>query len=404
MSWTMSLAGFFPSKFGISDSKRISREPQQTRSWCVGLEARSRDDRPPTMNIAVFCPNLIGDTVMATPAFRALRQGFPNDRLIGVIKPKVAPTLAGNPWFDDLIYFDHASNNRLHRTIPVIRRLRREKFQVALLLPNTFRSAWVAWMGGIKERVGYVRHARGLLLSVRLHEPWQSGQRKPTPIVESYLRLARQIGCKTESLRTELFTTPDDEAAADRAFAGLGLGGPRRLVCLNTGGAFGPAKTWPVDHFAELARRLADQADVSVLVVCGPDEREPARQIVQAASHARVVSLANLHLSIGLTKACVRRSALLITTDSGPRHFASAFNTPVITLFGPTHIAWTRTYHPHAWHMFHPVPCGPCQRRICPEGHHRCMRDLSPESVLAAALRALQATERNVSEPKVLVE
>ncbi len=89
---------------------------------------------------------------------------------------------------------------------------------------------------------------------------------------------------------------------------------------------------------------------MSVLVLCGPDEREPAREIVRAASHPRVVSLAEQPLAIGLTKACVRRSALLITTDSGPRHFAAAFNTPVITLFGPTHIAWTRTYHPHAWH------------------------------------------------------
>ena len=72
----------------------------------------------------------------------------------------------------------------------------------------------------------------------------------------------------------------------------------------------------------------------------------------------------------------MRRSALMITTDSGPRHFAAAFGTPVITLFGPTHIAWTRTYHPQAWHIIHKVPCGPCQRPVCPEGHHRCMRDL----------------------------
>ena len=103
------------------------------------------------------------------------------------------------------------------------------------------------------------------------------------------------------------------------------------------------------------------------------------------AGHPRVVSLADQPLGIGLTKACVRRSALLITTDSGPRHFAAAFNTPVITLFGPTHVAWTRTYHPQAWHVFHPVPCGPCQRPVCPEGHHRCMRELTPESVFRTA-------------------
>jgi heptosyltransferase-2 len=356
------------------------------------------------MKIAVFCPNLIGDTVMATPTFRALRQGFPDETIVGVIKPKVAPTLEGSPWFDDWIFFDPKSTNRLHRTTAVIRRLRAEAFQLAVLLPNTFRSAWVAWMGNIATRVGYARHARGLLLSHRLHEPRQAGRRIPTPIVESYLRLARQIGRRADSLRIELFTTAQDEAAAEAAFHTLGLTEGRRVVCLNTGGAFGPAKSWPTPYFAELARRLAEHADVSILVLCGPDEREPAREIARVADCPRVTSLADQPLSIGLSKACVRRSALLITTDSGPRHFAAAFNTPVITLFGPTHIAWTRTYHPQAWHILHRVPCGPCQKRVCPEGHHRCMRELSPESVFRAALRVLAATEVPVSASSVLTE
>jgi heptosyltransferase-2 len=356
------------------------------------------------MKIAVFCPNLIGDTVMATPTFRALRQGFPGAAIVGVIKPKVAPTLDGNPWFDDLIYFDRQSTNPQHRTMPVIRRLRREKFQVALLLPNTFRSAWVAWMADIAQRIGYARHARGIFLSAGLTEPRRAGQRIPTPIVESYLKLAATIGCKADSLRTELFTTQNDEMAADRAFEELGLADGRRIVCLNTGGVFGPAKSWPEAHFAALARRLAEQTGVSILVLCGPEERAPAREIVRAAGHPRVVSLADQPLSIGLSKACVRRSALLITTDSGPRHFAAAFGRPVITLFGPTHIAWTRTYHPHAWHVLHRVPCGPCQKRVCPEGHHRCMRDLTPESVFRTALRVLAKTEQSVSAIDVLAE
>jgi heptosyltransferase-2 len=162
------------------------------------------------------------------------------------------------------------------------------------------------------------------------------------------------------------------------------------VVCVNTGGAFGPAKNWPIGHFAELARRLAEEC-VRVLVVCGPDERQYAREIVARAGHTGVVSLADQELGIGLTKACVRRARLLITTDSGPRHFATAFGTPVVALFGPTHMAWTRSHHPHAWNLFHPVPCGPCQRPVCPEGHHRCMRELTPESVLPVVRRVLAA-------------
>ena len=256
------------------------------------------------------------------------------------------------------------------------------------------RSASPGWPGlrGSPGASATCRYGRGLLLTEGLQPPRDAeGRFLPTPIVGYYLALARLLGCRCDSDRLELGTTPQDESAADRAWADLGLRAEQPVVCLNTGGAFGPAKNWPTPSFAELARRLVTERSASVLVLCGPAEREPAREIARLAGHPAVVSLADHPPSLGLSKACVRRAALLITTDSGPRHFAAAFQTPVITLFGPTHIAWTRTYHPHAIHLFQPVPCGPCQRPVCPEGHHRCMRELSPDQVLQAAFRFLPA-------------
>jgi heptosyltransferase-2 len=346
--------------------------------------------REPSVTIIIFCPNMIGDTVMATPAFRALRHGYPGARLVGVIRPHVAPTLDGCSWFDDLIGFHHKARDQKHRTVSVLRRLRAERPDLAVLFPNSYRTGFMAWLSGAPRRIGYGRGGRGLLLTDRLTVPRDDrGRRLPVPIVEYYLEIVRRLGCRVDSLLPELFTTDADEAAADSAFVRLGLDARQRVVCLNTGGAYGPAKSWPAEYFAIVARRLASESDVAVLVVCGPSEREPAREIVARAGHPRVVSLADEPLSLGLTKACVRRSSLMITTDSGPRHFAAAFGVPVVTLFGPTHIAWTRTYHPHAVHLFHPVPCGPCQRPTCHLGHHRCMRDLTPESVYAAARRYL---------------
>jgi heptosyltransferase-2 len=342
------------------------------------------------MRIVVFCPNLVGDTVMATPTFRALRRGFPAAHLVAVIKPQVAATLEGTAWFDEWILFDPQAQACAQRSWPVLRRLRRDPIDLAVLLPNSFRSAGMAWLAGIPRRLGYERHGRGLLLTDRLHYPRDAaGRRRPTPIVESYLKLARHLGCPVESIRLELATTSADEAAADGAWAALGLPPGDRVVCLNSGGAFGPAKNWPIISFGELARRLAEECQAWVLVLCGPRERNAAREIAVRAGHSRVVSLAGQELGIGLTKACVRRARLLITTDSGPRHFAAAFDTPVLTLFGPTHVAWTRTQHPRAWHLLHPVPCGPCQRPVCPEGHHRCMTELTPESVFRVARRLL---------------
>ena len=269
-----------------------------------------------------------------------------------------------------------------------------ERFDLAVLLPNSFRTGLLAWLAGVPKRIGYDRGDRGRLLTDRLsYKIDANGRRLPSPILEDYLAIARRLGCRVDSLKTELYTTPADEFAADRAWERLGLpeSSVGRVVCLNTGGAFGPAKNWPIDHFVTLARRLVDDLHVHILVLCGPGERTDAAEIARRSVRLEVVSLADEPLGIGLSKACVRRASLLITTDSGPRHFAAPFDIPVLTLFGPTHIAWTRTNNPHAKHIFHPVPCGPCQQPICPLGHGRCMTELTPENVFKIAAEMLRS-------------
>src|SRR5207249_3342079 len=133
-----------------------------------------------------------------------------------------------------------------------------------------------------------------------------------------------------------------------------------------------------------LARELADRRGSGVLVLCGPGERDLARRVAHLSDRPHVHSLADQPLSLGLTKACIRRADLLVTTDSGPRHFAAAFGRPVVTLFGPTHIAWTETYYGRAVHLQKQVNCGPCQRRVCPLDH-RCMTGLTPAEGFAPA-------------------
>ena len=342
--------------------------------------------------IALFLPNWIGDVVMATPAVRAVRDHFPAARLLAVAKPYVADTLAGAPWFDDTILFDKAGQKD-RRFLAVARRLREERVEAAVLFPNSFRAALLARLGGCRHVVGFARYFRDALLSHRLYPArGTDGRPKPVPVIGDYNRLARLLGVPDPGHRMELFTTAADERAADAAWGRLGLHRHPSVVGLNPGGAFGAAKHWPTPHFAELARNLADRRGCGVLVLCGPAEREIARGIVAQANHPAVTSLADTPLSLGLTKAAVRRLDLLVTTDSGPRHFAAAFGVPVVTLFGPTHVGWTETYFPKAVHLQKPVPCGPCQQRTCPLGHHRCMTELTPAEVFAAADRLLRAS------------
>ena len=340
------------------------------------------------MNIAIFLPNWVGDAVMATPAVRALREHFRTARLIGVMKPYVAGVLEVAPWLDDRILLD--SRGPWARRWPAVAwRLRQQRPDLAVLFSNTFRSALVAALAGARRRIGYRRYGRAVLLTEAL-EPVRGpdGSLQPCPVIDAYNLLAQTAGCANPGYRMELFTTARDESAAEAVWQRGRLASYSEVVCLNPGAAFGAAKHWSTESFAHLAQELVDRRGSGVLVLCGPTERELARQIVALARRPAVVSLADEPLSLGLTKACVRRADLLITTDSGPRHFAAAFGRPVVTLFGPTHIAWTETYYARAVHLQKQVPCGPCQLRVCPLDH-RCMTELTPAEVFAAATRLL---------------
>jgi heptosyltransferase-2 len=338
------------------------------------------------MNLAIFLPNWIGDVVMATPAIRALRDHFAPARCIAVCRPYVVDVIAGSPWFDAHLFLER-QGPLAHRWPAVAWQLRRAKIDLAVLFPNSFRSGLVAWLGGCKRRVGFNRYGRGSMLTDRLDPVRDAlGNFKPCPIIDDYNRLAEVAGCPPPGHRMELFTTPKDEGAADVVAEKFQLDPRDQVICLNPGAAFGAAKFWPTDSFARLAQDLVDTRGAKVLVLCGPNERDQARAIARLANRSRVFSLADEKLSLGLTKALVRRCSLLVTTDSGPRHFAAAFNRPVVSLFGPTFIEWTETYFDKAIHLQKKVPCGPCQLRVCPTDH-ACMKTLTPQEVLAAVRR-----------------
>jgi heptosyltransferase-2 len=339
--------------------------------------------------IALFLPNWVGDVVMATPAIRAVRAAFPAADLVAVCKPYVADVLAGAPWFAEVVPSDRRGP-RHQRLLAVAGKVRENRPDAAVLFSNSFRIALIARLGGCKRVVGFARYGRSFLLTDRLdHKTDARGRFLPTPVIDDYNRLAVALGTSDPGHRMELFTTRADEDAASAVWEKFGLARYSRVVALNPGAAFGAAKHWPVASFAALARMLTSRLGYGVLVLCGPTEREMARRIAEAARSPHTFSLSDTPLSLGLTKALVRRANLLVTTDSGPRHFAAAFGTPVVTLFGPTHVAWTETYFEKAIHLQKDVPCGPCQRRVCPLGHHRCMKELAPDEVFAAAHRLL---------------
>jgi len=342
-----------------------------------------------TRNIAVVLPNWIGDVVMATPTLRAIRQGMgPGNRLIGIMKPYVQDVLAGTHFLDDAILWNKKAKDPSQRFWSVASTIRRQKIDQAILLTNGLRSATLAYLGGARQRIGYRRYGRGPLLTDSLKPPSADGERTPISAVDYYLALAEMAGYEVQSRHCELGFTDIDDLRAQVLWRQYRFF-ERRVIVFNTGGAYGGAKHWPADYYTVLARRLVEDPRNAVLLICGPSERETVAQIEREVNHPFVRSLAAEDPSIGLSKAVINRASLMITTDSGPRHFGAAFNVPSVAIFGPTDPRWAENYNPYEVILSAGADCAPCAQRECPLKHHRCMRDLAVNDVLLAAQRQL---------------
>ena len=353
------------------------------------------------MRLGVFLPNWVGDVVMATPAVRALRKLVGDDgTLVGIMRPYVADVLAGTDWLDETVVYSKRarkgrSSGQSNAGAPppaptVYEQLRAARLDAVVLLTNSLRTGWMAWRSGARERIGMVGNLRTPLLTTKVYPPRKGRRAAPLPTIDGYLQVAQAAGAAPEPPTMELATTPEDEAAADAVWRRLGITDERGVAVINTGGAFGAAKDWPPTQFGQLARRLAVEQELDVVFNCGPAERLAVRAIAEAVGHPRVHSLAEeRQLPLGLTKAVVRRSALLVTTDSGPRYFGVAFGVPTVTLFGPTNPRLVPTYSSYETVVSLGLECQPCMERSCPLVHHRCMRDLTVDRVYAAAEAAL---------------
>ena len=242
-------------------------------------------------------------------------------------------------------------------------------------------------------KIRTVLQSRLLSLLARCVIMSSNGRTKGTvPFLLSQKSGQSPVGCPDESPQLELCVTPRAAEQAARVWHNLSLRSDGRVVALNSTGAFGAAKLWPAEHCAALARGIVDELDHDVLVLCGPGERDAARQIAARSGSPRVHSLAAQEVSLGLTKGCLAQCRLMVSTDSGPRHIAAALGLPVVTLLGPTRPEWIENPTVRGPMLHAELPCLGCGKRECPLGHHRCMKDLSPGRVLREVAALLSTT------------
>ncbi len=353
--------------------------------------------------ILVVQPTWVGDAVMATPTLRAIRKLYPNAQISYLLKRYVKPMYTGMPYADKLItYRTGKTNKKAGNTqfLGLIARLRKRKFDLAILLPGSFKSALICKMSGIDRIVGYDRDGRGMLLSDKLLPQKDGREYIPTPIIKYYMGLAHYLGSLERDLKMQLFVTPSEKREACEILerAGLdptiekpGANGNGPLVMLNPGAQYGSSKCWPPEYFAELADQLIEERGATILISSAPRERQIVDEITRKMKHAPV-DLAKAGLTLGALKEIVRRCDLMISNDTGPRHIAAAFDVPVVAIFGPTHPEWTEIYYNKERIASVKVHCGPCQLKTCPLDH-RCMIRVTPTMVMGHASELMSVSK-----------
>ena len=334
--------------------------------------------------IVLRSPNWLGDAVMALPAMAAARRTFPRSTLAVAAPPSVAPLFEEitDAAPDEVLTVDERSE---------VAALRGGRFDLAILFPNSFRSAWAVRRAGIPHRWGVRAGGRGPLLTRRAPRPAKRRHQ-----AARYLDMAEAFGLSTVDPLPRLAVTPSTRQRADALLSGLGLGPTTALVGIAPGAAYGHAKRWPPVRVAELTARLADRGAAVILVGAGAD-RDAGREIESALPAAtrvlNVIGRTDLRLLTGVLERC----RAFVSNDSGAMHLAAAIGVPVTAIFGPTDERVTAPAgaaggRPAHDVILHPVFCRPCMLRDCPIDH-RCMKRITVDRVFeAVAARLPQGT------------
>jgi len=337
-------------------------------------------------SVLVIGPAWVGDMVMAQTLFKLLRQQ--NSHLaIDVLAPAWSlPLLARMSEVRRAIAMPLGHGKlELGVRYRLGRELRTQRYDQAILLPNSFKSALVPWFARIPKRTGWRGEMRyGLLNDLRILD-----KQKYPLMVQRFAALASAPDTALPAALPFPQLTIDAAARAQLS-AQFNLDTQTHLLALCPGAEFGPAKRWPETHYAEVARAMLERG-WQIAIFGSEKDRAVAQAIINLlpqALRARVVNLAGatqLEQAVDLLSA----ATAVVSNDSGLMHIAAATGRPLVVVYGSTSPAFTPPLAEHVEILQLPVDCGPCFQRECPLGHLKCLRDLKPARVLAALEKLL---------------
>jgi len=342
----------------------------------------------------------VGDVVFTTPLIRALRQQFAGAHLAYLVEPAAAPIVAGNPHLDEIIVAPAPRGLRgIRHELALIRRLRAERYDLAIDLHGGPRASTLTWLSGAPARIGYDVVGRWWMYT---HRVGRARALVPRHSVRNQWDLLAPLGFdppEPDAFPVEMAVSTDATLAVAMKLAGAGVTDGDRLIVVHVS-AGNPFRRWPLGHFADVVAALAGVRGRRVAVTAGPSERGAAQAVIDQAraqlpDAARDGVLACGEFSLAELRALVERAALYIGGDSGPLHVAATSHVPVVALFGPTLPERSMPWRSDRWSaeavQVDGLPCRPCDQRVCLPGDFRCLTGIAPQRVIQAAERALAA-------------
>jgi heptosyltransferase II len=336
------------------------------------------------VKILIRATNWIGDAIMALPALRAVRSKFPQAHIAIVARPYVADLYRYQQICDQLVPYDlNGKHATLSGRSQLATELRAQKFDVALLLQNAFDAAWLAWRANIPQRIGYARDGRSLLLTKAVPVP-KPGEIPPHEQFY-YLELLKRAGWIDNvngETRISINIEPQTKQAAEQRLLAAGSQSNKLRVAIGAGASYGSAKCWPPERFAEVANHLAAESAAEIILF-GTAAETQVSSAITAAMRAAPIDLTGKTSTADLP-ALLSRCHLFIGNDSGAMHVASSVGLPIVAIFGSTDPQGTAPVTPLCTIIQEKPYCSPCFLRRCPTDH-RCMTNISPAAVAAAA-------------------
>ncbi len=352
--------------------------------------------------ILVRGTNWIGDAVMTTPALERLRSSFPQSQIILLATPRTTGLFEDSKFFDEIIEY-HRREAGFQAFFAAVSEIRARRFDLALLFQNAFEAALLAWMGGVRLRIGFAGQGRGLLLT---HQLYRGQQHRNRHQVHDYLDLVEEcervcFGQESRPVREKplpsLTASTAQRGAAQTLLQNFGIYPVSHpLIALNAGATNSQAKCWPEDQYAALADRLIGELNGQIVLIGALSERGIAENIIRQMKSRGAVNLAGrttMTELIGLLDAC----DLLVSNDTGPAHIAAALGHPALTVFGPTNEFETAPAGPRAEIIrAEGIECARCMLRNCPIDH-RCMTRITADEVFERS-RALLKRDHSAEE------